>query len=192
MSSFIKGTSVVGILVVGIGLWQINEYSRQGSKEQVLAQSPSPPGEHKSRGEGHSYDFVTIETDSYAVPLERPDYDGQKLVNEDVVEAIEHRVEENERILFLIKKIGEDWIEDRYASGRYTYEWDKLKESNEIKRKMIEELLSISTSPELNTYAKQADRNFSRALRKKDLNYYFEATKHFMYLSEEFGIKGGE
>ncbi|MGI8317156.1 hypothetical protein [Halobacillus mangrovi] len=178
MSNFIKGTSIIGVIVLGIGIWQLTVSDGIGQNKTA---EKTEQTEEKT-DETH-YQTVTVQSEEeQSENLKRPDYSGQTLVKDTVVASIKNMINEDNQIRELIHKIGEDRIQDDLAYGAHSYDWRKLESDTEEKQQWIDQLIELSDHKQLNEMAEEASVNFSKSLKQKDLNYYFEATKKFQYL----------
>ncbi|KHE72323.1 hypothetical protein [Halobacillus sp. BBL2006] len=181
MSTFVKSVSIIGVIAIGIGIWQLTQSDGIGQQKEAEKTMKEDKVDNS-----HAYETVTLGKEEEQVSnLKRPDYNGETLVEGKIVQSIKEVTDENPQVRELIDKIGKDQIQDDLAYGPHSYDWDKLESENKEKQQWINQLLDLSDHKQLNLFAKEASRNFSKALKQKDLNYYFEAIKKFRYIDLE-------
>ncbi|REJ06936.1 hypothetical protein [Halobacillus trueperi] len=172
MSKFVKGTSILGVLALGFGVWQITEVDQQ---ENVNVQAlPSD--------DQQSYQTVIIdkaETEEMEVVVK------EELVDTRTLRSIQESVDENDEMKQLIDGLGRGVEVDLGEHHVDTdEEWKELEEDTKEKQVMIKKLMQMTSHEDLKQLASIALKKLERTIQNRQFTYYKEAVESFKVLSE--------
>ncbi|CDQ21215.1 hypothetical protein [Halobacillus karajensis] len=172
MSKFVKGTSILGVLVLGIGVWQLTEMDQEKGMD-VQAQ---PNDKHET------YETVMIDKEEMDQVEIRPE---EKMIDSPTLRSIQESVEENEEMKQLITGLGTSVGTDLQSHEVDTEEeWKELEKDTKDKKEMIKKLLKITNHKELRQLASRALKNFEQTIEKRQFSLYKEAVASFKTISD--------
>lgn len=176
MSKFIKGTSILGVLAIGIGVWQLVELEEEGDMSTNRIQSVE-----QKKG---TYESVVIEkTDAVAVIPEADMRDG---LDTQSLKSIQESVEGKDKIKQLITGLGQAVNEDLQNHEVDTAkEWEALEKDSKEKQKMLHKLINLTNDEDLKKLALTAENNLEKTLADRSLDFYREAVNAFKSLDDQ-------
>ncbi|WP_406945689.1 hypothetical protein ACJA3J_05235 [Halobacillus sp. SY10] len=172
MSKFVKGTSILGVLALGFGVWQITEVDQQ---ENVNVQA-------LPNDDQQSYQTVIIDK---AETEEMEAVVKEELVDTRTLRSIRESVDENDEMKQLIDGLGRGVEADLGEHHVDTdEEWKELEEDTKEKQVMIKKLMEMTSHEDLKQLASIALKKLERTIQNRQFTYYKEAVESFKVLSE--------
>ncbi|MGR9047076.1 hypothetical protein ACQ4XT_00215 [Halobacillus faecis] len=173
MSKFVKGTSILGVLALGFGVWQLTEVEQQ---ESVNVQAlPSD--------DRQSYETVIIDK---AEPEEMEAVVEEELVDTRTIRSIQESMDDNEEMKQLIDGLGRGVEADLGEHHIDTdEEWKELEEDTKEKQVMIKKLMKMTSHEDLKQLASTALKKLEQTIQSRQFTYYKEAVESFKVLSEQ-------
>lgn len=171
MSKFVKGTSILGVLALGFGVWQITEVDQQ---ENVNVQAiPS---------DDQSYETVIIDK---ADPEELDGVVEEKFVDNRTLQSIRESMDGNEDMKQLIDGLGRG-VEADLGEHRVDTEedWKELEQDTKEKQVMIKKLMDMTSHEDLKQMASVALKKLEQTIQSRQFTYYKEAVESFKVLSD--------
>ncbi|MYL72152.1 hypothetical protein GLW00_14920 [Halobacillus litoralis] len=171
MSKFVKGTSILGVLALGFGVWQITEVDQQ---ENVNVQAiPS---------DDQSYETVIIDK---ADPEELDGVVEEKFVDNRTLQSIRESMDGNEDMKQLIDGLGRGVEADLGEHHVDTEEdWKELEQDTKEKQVMIKKLMDMTSHEDLKQMAAVALKKLEQTIQSRQFTYYKEAVESFKVLSD--------
>ncbi|GEN55257.1 hypothetical protein [Halobacillus faecis] len=172
MSKFVKGTSILGVLALGFGVWQLTEVDQQESvKVQAL------PSDDRQ-----SYETVIIDQ---AEPEEMEAVVKEELVDTRTIRSIRNSMDDNEEMKQLIDGLGRGVEGDLGEHHIDTdEEWKEVEEDTKEKQVMIKKLIKMTSHEDLKQLASTALKKLEQTIQSRQFTYYKEAVESFRALSE--------
>ncbi|WP_394219934.1 hypothetical protein [Halobacillus trueperi] len=172
MSKFVKGTSILGVLALGFGVWQITELDQQESVNVQALQSDDQ----------QSYETVIIDK---AAPEEMEAVVKEEPVDTRTLRSIRESMDENEEMKQLIDGLGRGVEADLGKHHVDTdEEWKELEEDTKEKQVMIKKLMEMTNHEDLKQLASIAFKKLEQTIQNRQFTYYKEAVESFRALSE--------
>ncbi|MBN8237281.1 hypothetical protein JF544_18710 [Halobacillus kuroshimensis] len=169
MSRFVKGTSILGIALLGFGVWQLTEMDRENHGEAESAQTIIQ--------QDQSYEKVFIEQGNEEEE-NRPDY-------ERVDNQMLRTIEDNDEMKELVSGLGKGVTEDLNDLEAETEEqWKTIEEDTKQKKQMLKRLIELTDDKKIEQIASSAEAKLDRMMEDKKIDFYKEAVLSFQLISE--------
>ncbi|WP_226576491.1 hypothetical protein [Halobacillus litoralis] len=173
MSKFVKGTFILGILVIAFGIWQLVQIEEKADVKVKNTQNIT----HQNQ----NYEQVFIAKDNTSVKIQA----DQEAGDDKKLHAIGQNVKNDDEMKELIAGIGTDVTENLQELKVETEEdWKVIEEDSKKKQQMIDQLQRLTKDEVLQEMAAEADQNLQQMIIDKDLVFYKEAISPFKELSE--------
>lgn len=169
MSRFIKGTSILGIALLGFGVWQLTEMDRENHGETESAQTIIQ--------QDQSYEKVFIEQEE-ETEENRPDY-------ERVDNQMLRTIEDNDEMKELVSGLGKGVTDDLNDLEAETEEqWKTIEKDTKQKKQMLKRLIELTDDKKIEQIASSAESKLDRMMEDKKIDFYKEAVLSFQLISE--------
>lgn len=174
MSKFVKGTSILGVMLLSFGIWQLTEIDQNENSEVNAIQNVMEKEE--------TYETVYIEKEDQM----EADVSNKEMVDTRTVRSIQTSIENNEEAKQLIIGLGRGVREDLKKHDVNTdKEWKELEQDSEKKQEMIQELLALTDDEELKKLASTAKKKLEKTITDRSFDFYKQAVRPFEFLSEQ-------
>jgi hypothetical protein len=174
MSKFVKGTSILGVVLLSFGVWKLTEMDERG-KAEVNAKS-------NVNQEEETFETVYIEKED---PLEE-DVSKKEMIDTRAVRSIQTSIENNEEAKQLIIGLGIGVAEDlKQHEVKTDKEWQELEQDSKEKQEMIQQLLALTNDEELQQLASTAQKKLEKTITNRSFALYKDAVGSFKFLSEQ-------
>lgn len=174
MSKFIKGTSILGVMILSFGVWQLTEMDENETTEVKAVSNVIQKEE--------TYETVYIEKEDQM----EVDVSKKEMVDARTVRSIQTSIENNEEAKQLIIGLGRGVAEDlKQHDVNTNKEWKELEQDSKKKQEMIQELLALTNDEELKQLASSAQKKLEKTITDRSFDSYKEAVGPFKFLSEQ-------
>ncbi|WP_139207299.1 hypothetical protein [Halobacillus dabanensis] len=174
MSKFVKGTSILGVMLLSFGIWQLTEMDQNENSEVNAIPNVMEKEE--------TYETVYIEKEDQM----EVDVSNKEMVDTRTVRSIQTSIENNEEAKQLIIGLGRGVREDLKKHDVNTdKEWKELEQDSEKKQEMIQELLALTDDEELKKLASTAQKKLEKTITDHSFDFYKQAVRPFEFLSEQ-------
>ncbi|MGP4061829.1 hypothetical protein [Halobacillus sp. H74] len=172
MSKFVKGTSILGVLAISFGVWQLSEIDEKGTTEVNAIQNIESQD---------NYETVTIEQEETAGVIEQK----EEIVDPRTLRSIQESAKENAQVKDLFSGLGQGVTEDLQSIEMDTKEeWKALKKDSQEKQDMIKQLLDLTNDEEIRELAKTASGKLALSIENKSIEVYIETVNLFKYIHD--------
>ena len=174
MSKFVKGTSILGVVILSFGVWQLTEMD----ENEITEVNPTS----NVIQEEETYETVYIEKEK----SEKIDVSKKEVVDTRAVRSIQTSIENNEEAKQLIMGLGRGVAEDlKQHEVNTDKEWKELEQDSIEKQEMIQQLLQLTNDEELQQLASSAQKKLEKTITDRSFDFYKEAVGPFEFLSEQ-------